>query len=258
MRARHEQADQSYQLTSKELAQTKPLLDSGAVSQVDLLRLQRDVTRYLGDRQMATAQIARLQAAIAEAGGKIQSAELSFRNQASAELSDTMAKINSLSADSSGLANKVTLSEVRSPVRGQVKQIYNNTIGGVIQPGKDIMDSVPLGDSLVVETRVSPRDIAFLRPGEDASVRFTAYDYTAYGGMAGKVQEIGADTETDEHGNSFYIVKVVTTQSTLGDKHLPIIPGMVAQVDIRTGKKTILSYLLKPVLRAKTEAFRER
>jgi len=234
------------------------LKDSGAVSDVDLLRLQRDVSRYQGDRDMASAQIPKLQAAISEASHKIQEVELNFRNQASADLSDTMGKINSLSAGSSGLADKVKLSDVRSPVKGEVKRLYVNTIGGVVQPGKDILEIVPLEDTLMIETRVSPRDIAFLRPGQRAMVRFTAYDYTVYGGMEGQVEEIGADTVTDEKGNAFYIVKVRTRQGALGEKHLPIIPGMVAQVDIMTGKKSILSYLLKPVLRAKAEALTER
>ncbi|MEJ8674096.1 HlyD family type I secretion periplasmic adaptor subunit [Chromobacterium amazonense] len=258
MKARRQQADQSFQFTSKELEQTRPLLDSGAASDVDLLRLEREVSRFKGDRDMAQAQIFRLQAAIEQANRKIQENELSFRNQASAELSDTMAKINSLSADTSGLANKVKLSDVRSPVHGQVKQIYANTIGGVVGPGKDIMEIVPLGESLVVETRILPRDIAFIRPGQRATVRFTAYDYTIYGGMEGVVQDVSADTETDERGNSFYLAKIKTKQGTLGERHLPIIPGMVAQVDIMTGTKSILSYLLKPVLRAKSEAFTER
>lgn len=258
VRARYEQAQQGYQLTQRELAVTKPLKESGAVSDVDLLRLQRDVSRYLGERDMAGAQIPKLQAAISEANHKIQEVELNFRNQASADLSDTMGKINSLSAGSSGLADKVKLSEVRSPVKGEVKRLFVNTIGGVVQPGKDILEIVPLEDSLMIETRVSPRDIAFLRPGQRAMVRFTAYDYTVYGGMEGSLQEIGADTVTDDKGNAFYIVKVRTRQGALGEKHLPIIPGMVAQVDIMTGKKSILSYLLKPVLRAKAEALTER
>ena len=258
VRAKLAQAQQGYQLTQRELAVTKPLKESGAVSDVDLLRLQRDVSRYQGERDMASAQIPKLQAAISEANHKIQEVELNFRNQASAELSETMGKINSLSAGSSGLADKVKLSEVRSPVKGEVKRLFVNTIGGVVQPGKDILEIVPLEDSLMIETRVSPRDIAFLRPGQRAMVRFTAYDYTVYGGMEGSLQEIGADTVTDDKGNAFYIVKVRTSQGALGEKHLPIIPGMVAQVDIMTGKKSILSYLLKPVLRAKAEAFTER
>ncbi|WP_293763785.1 HlyD family type I secretion periplasmic adaptor subunit [uncultured Aquitalea sp.] len=258
VRAKRDQAQQGYELTVRELAVTKPLKESGAVSDVDLLRLQRDVSRYQGERDMANAQIPKIQAAMSEATHKIQEVELNFRNQASAELSDTMAKINSLSAGSSGLADKVKLSEVRSPVKGEVKRLFVNTIGGVVQPGKDILEIVPLEDSLLVEARVSPRDIAFLRPGQRAMVRFTAYDYTVYGGMEATLQEIGADTVTDDKGNAFYIVKVRTKEGTLGEKHLPIIPGMVAQVDIMTGKKSILSYLLKPVLRAKAEALTER
>jgi adhesin transport system membrane fusion protein len=257
-RDKRDQAEQSYQLTKKELTQTQPLLQSGAVSEVDLLHLQRDVSRYMGDRDMAQAQMARTQDAIVEANHKIQEAELNFRNQASTDLSDTMAKINGLSADSTGLANKVKLTEVRSPVQGEVVRLYANTVGGVVEPGKDILELVPEEDSLLVETRVLPRDIAFLRPGQRAMVRFTAYDYTIYGGMAGVVQDVGADTVTDEKGNAFYIVKVRTNQGTLGENHLPIIPGMVAQVDIMTGKKSILSYLMKPILRAKAEALTER
>lgn len=257
-RARRDQAAKGYELTVKELTVTKPLRDSGAVSDVDLLRLQRDVSRYQGDRDMANAQIPKIQAAMAEANRKIQEVDLNFRNQASVDLSDTMAKINSLKAGSSGLADKVKLSDVVSPVKGEIKRLYVNTIGGVVQPGKDILEIVPLEDSLLVEARVSPRDIAFLRPGQQATVRFTAYDYTVYGGMVGVLQEIGADTVTDEKGNAFYIVKVRTNTGMLGNEHLPIIPGMVAQVDIMTGKKSILSYLLKPVLRAKAEALTER
>ncbi|VEB40019.1 Hemolysin secretion protein D, chromosomal [Chromobacterium violaceum] len=242
----------------KELNVTRPLKESGAVSDVDLLRLERDVARFRGERDQAAAQMPKIQAAIGEAQRKIQEVELAMRNTASAELSDTMAKASSLSAGSVALADKVKLSEVRSPVRGQIKRLFINTIGGVVQPGKDIIEIVPMDDSLLLETRITPRDIAFLHPGQRAVVRFTAYDFTIYGGMEGSVAEIGADTITDEKGNAFYIVKVKTQGSLLGKEKLPIFPGMVAQVDIMTGKKSILSYLLKPVLRAKAEALRER
>lgn len=258
VKARRVQAQQGYELTARELAVTRPLKESGAVSDVDLLRLQRDVSRYQGERDMASAQIPKIQAAISEASRKIEEVELTFRNLASAELSDTMAKINSLSAGSSGLADKVKMSEIRSPVKGEIKRLFVNTLGGIVQPGKDILEIVPLEDSLLVETRMSPRDIAFLRPGQHAYVRFTAYDYTIYGGMEGVLQEIGADTVTDDKGNAFYIVRVRTNAGMLGEQKLPIIPGMVAQVDIMTGKKSILSYLLKPVLRAKANALTER
>ena len=207
---------------------------------------------------MAAAQVPRIQAAIAEAQRKIDEVELMFRNQASTELSETLGKVGALSEGSVGLKDKVKLSEIRSPVRGEVKRLYNNTVGGVVQPGKDIVEIVPLNESLLLETRITPRDIAFLRPGQPAVVRYTAYDFTVYGGMQGVVETIGADTVTDEKGNAFYIVKVRTKGSSLGEAKLPIIPGMVAQVDIMTGKKSILSYLLKPVLRAKAAALTER
>ena len=258
VRARAEQAAQSYTLTAKELQVTRPLKDVGAVSDVDLMRLERDVARYRGERDQASAQIPRLQAAIREATEKINEVELAFRNKASAELSEAMAKLNALSEGSVALEDKVKLSEVRSPVNGEVKKLYINTIGGVVQPGKDIVEIVPLDEGLLLETKINPRDIAFLHPGQKAVVRYTAYDYTVYGGMEGVVETIGADTITDDKGNAFYIVKVRTKGSRLGEQKLPIIPGMVAQVDVMTGKKSLLSYLFKPVLRAKASALTER
>jgi adhesin transport system membrane fusion protein len=145
-------------------------------------------------------------------------------------------------------------------VRGVVKQLLVNTIGGVIQPGSDLVEVVPLDDSLLVEARIRPQDIAFLHPGQEAVVKFTAYDYTIYGGLKAQLEQIGADTVTDDEGNSFYLIKLRTEKSHLGSVEQPllIIPGMVASVDIITGQKSILSYLLKPILRARAEALRER
>jgi len=127
-----------------------------------------------------------------------------------------------------------------------------------VQPGKDIIEIVPTDDTLLLEVRVLPRDIGFLHPDQKAEVKFTAYDFAIYGGLEGHVEQIGADTVTDEKGNSFYIVRVRTNSATLGDRKLPIIPGMVAEVHILTGKRTVLQYLLKPILRAKENAFTER
>jgi adhesin transport system membrane fusion protein len=132
-----------------------------------------------------------------------------------------------------------------------------NTIGGVVQPGRDVAEVVPLDDALVLEAKIKPQDIAFLRPGQPALVKFTAYDFAIYGGLEATVEQIGADTVTDDKGNAFYVVRVRTKASSLGE-NLPIIPGMVAQVDVLTGKKSILAYLLKPVLRAKANALTER
>ncbi|MDR2186754.1 MAG: HlyD family type I secretion periplasmic adaptor subunit [Azonexus sp.] len=256
--ARRAQAAQGYELTSRELNMTRPLIDSGAVSEVELLRLERDVARYRGERDMASAQIGRSQAAIGETQRKIEEVELNFRNDAGRELSEAVGKLNSLTEGSVALSDRVKQSSIRSPVKGTVKRLLVNTVGGVVQPGKDMIEIVPLEDTLLLEARVQPRDIAFLRPGQPAVVKFTAYDYAVYGGLDGTLEHIGADTVTDEKGNAFYIVRVRTSKPGFGVANLPIIPGMVAEVDILTGKKSVLTYLLKPVLRAKSVALSER
>src|SRR5690606_37724553 len=245
-------------LTSRELQMTRPLLKSGAVSEVDLLRLQRDVARFCGEQKAAAAQIDRIHAAIAEATNKVQESELAVRNQARVELAETRGKLETLRQGQLALADRVKLADVRSPVRGTIKTLTANTVGGVVQPGKDILEIVPADDTLLLEVRVAPRDIGFLHPGQEAQVKFTAYDFAIYGGLEGVVEQIGADTITDEKGNSFYIVKVRTDRAYVGDDARPIIPGMVAEVHILTGKRTVMQYLLKPVLRAKSNAFTER
>jgi len=251
------QASQAYDSSAKELSVTKPLLASGAVSEVELLRLERDVARFRGERDVATAQIARAQSAIAEASRKIQEVELTARNTARKEYSETMAKLNSLTQSSTGLEDKVKQSSIRSPVKGTIKRLLVNTVGGVVQPGKDIVEIVPYEDTLLLEAKVMPKDIAFLKPGQKAIVKFTAYDFSIYGGLEATLEHIGADSITDDKGNTYYMVRVRTDKSFLGH-NLPIIPGMVAEVDIITGKKSILSYMMKPVLRAKQAAMTER
>jgi adhesin transport system membrane fusion protein len=257
MRVKREQASQAYELTAKELAVTRPLIDSGAVSEVELLRLERDTSRFRGERDMAAAQILRSQAAMAEASRKIEEVELNARNEVRKELADTMAKLNAFTEGGVALADKVKHAAIRSPVKGTVKRLLVNTVGGVVQPGRDLVEVVPLEDALILEAKVAPKDIAFLRPGQRAMVKFTAYDFSTYGGLEAKLEHIGADSVTDEKGNTFFLVKVRTIKSSLG-ANLPIIPGMVAEVDIITGQKSILSYLLKPVLRAKQGALTER
>ena len=255
--ARQKQATNAFESTSKELSVTKPLLSTGAVSEVEILRLERDVSRFKGERDVAAAQVARAGAAMAEATRKIQEVELAVRNNASKELSETMSRLNSLVQSSTGLVDKVKQSSIRSQVRGTVKRLLVNTVGGVVQPGRDVVEVVPLDGKLILEARVAPKDIAFLVPGQKAVVKFTAYDFSTYGGLDAKVEHIGADSVTDERGFTYYTVRVTTNNSRLAGGQ-PIIPGMVAEVDIITGKKTILTYLLKPVLRAKQAAFTER
>jgi adhesin transport system membrane fusion protein len=255
--ARRTAAQRGLELAQQELAQTRPLLATGAVSQVDILRLERDVTKNRGEAEQAGAQIARARAAIIESQRKAQEAELTFRNEARRDLAEAMGKLNALNEGAVALADKVSKAQVKSPVRGRVQRLLANTVGGVVQPGKDLVEIVPLDDTLVLEARVAPKDIAFIRPGQAANVKFTAYDFSIYGGLDATVENISPDTVVDERGNAFYLVRVRTKQAGFTDK-LPIIPGMTAEVDVLTGQKTVMSYLLKPVLKVRDNALRER
>ena len=221
---------------NRELKLTKPLLATGAVSEVEVIRLEREVSRLRGLREQTESE---------------------FRNNWRKDLGDTMAKLNSLSEGLVGLEDRVKQSEIKSPMNGYVKRLLVNTVGGVVSPGKDIVEVVPSEDSLLLEARIQPKDIAFLRVGQKALIKLTAYDFSIYGGIEGNLDSIGADSITDEKGNTYYIVKVKTNRLQV-KKDLPIIPGMQAEVDIQTGSKSILSYLLKPILRAKQIAFTER
>jgi adhesin transport system membrane fusion protein len=257
VRARREQAERSLELMTKEVNATRPLVATGAVSEVEVFRLEREVARLRGDREQAIAQIARVQSAILEASRKIDEVQLSSRNQMGAELSETMSKLATLSQGGRALEDKVKHADIKSPVRGTIKRLLVNTVGAVVQPGKEVVEVVPLDDTLILEVQIPPKDIGFLRPGQEAMVKFTAYDFSIYGGLLAEVTHIGADSVLDEKGNAFFHIRVRTHKPSLGPR-LPIIPGMVAQVDILTGKKTVLSYLLKPVLRAKSNALTER
>jgi len=257
MQARKAAAQRGLELSTQELNQTRPLLATGAVSQVDILRLERDVTKNRGDMEQAQAQIGRVQAAIQESRRKIQETELAFRNESGRDLAEAVGKLNALNQGQAGLADKVSKTQVKSPVRGRVQRLLANTVGGVVQPGKDIVEIVPLDDSLVLDARVQPRDIAFIHPGQKANVKFTAYDFSIYGGLEADVENISPDSVVDDKGNAYYVVRVRTHLTGFNEK-LPIIPGMTAEVDILTGQKTVLSYLLKPVLKVKSYALRER
>jgi adhesin transport system membrane fusion protein len=257
MQSKRTAALRGLDLTQQELTQTRPLLATGAVSQVDILRLEREVARYRGDADQSLAQIARAEAAIGEVQRKAQETEIAFRNEARKELGETMAKLNALNEGAVALADKVDKAQVKSPVRGRVQRLLANTVGGVVQPGKDIVEIVALDDTLVLEARVAPKDIAFIHPGQAATVKFSAYDFSIYGGLDAKVENISPDSIVDERGNAYYLVRVRTVQAGFSEK-LPIIPGMTAEVDVLTGRKSVLSYLLKPVLKVQQRAMSER
>lgn len=229
----------SYEYSLKELNITEPLVKKGVISTIDLLRLKRETN---------------------DLKAKIDESRDKFRQQALSELSEKTAELSTLSEGLKSDEDRVSRATIRSPVNGIVKQIHANTIGGVIKSGIDIMEIVPMDDSLMLEIRIKPSDIAFIHPDQKAVVRITAYDYTVYGGLKGVVSHISADTSRDEQGTSYYEIFVKTNKAYLGTQAnpMPIIPGMTATVDILTGKRSLLAYLLKPILRAKASAFRER
>ena len=247
-------------LIQKELDLTRPLVGQGAASEVEVLRLERQASEMAGDIAATRDSIPRAASKLQEAQLALEEEKLNFHNEAKAELNDTLAQLEEFSANAIALEDRLRRTAVRSPVNGTINRILVNTVGGVIQPGMDLIEIVPMDDTLLVEARVKPSDIAFLRPEQKAKVKFTAYDFTIYGGLDAELEHISADSITDEKGNSFYLVRLRTEKNYLGPENdpLPIIPGMITTVDILAGKKTVLSYLLKPVLRAKYMALRDQ
>ncbi|QSD35621.1 HlyD family type I secretion periplasmic adaptor subunit [Pectobacterium brasiliense] len=247
-------------LLQQEIKMSEPLIAEGAISKVEVLRLRRAEVETRGQLDSIKLSIPRAESAIKESENKIEETRSRYKSEALSQLSEAQTSLNKIEATGKALEDRVNRTLVVSPVRGIVQQVLVNTIGGVIQPGSDLVEIVPLDDKLLVEAKIRPQDIAFLHPGQDAIIKLTAYDYTIYGGLRGQLEQISPDTVTDKEGNSFYIIRLRTDKNYLGsaDKPLLIIPGMVASVDIITGKKTILSYLLKPIIRAKAEALRER
>ncbi|EJM70478.1 HlyD family type I secretion periplasmic adaptor subunit [Pseudomonas sp. GM55] len=245
----------------QEINMSEPLVAQGAVSPVEVLRLRRAEAETRGQLDATTLAIPRAESAIKEVQRKVDETRGKFRSEALTQLNEARTDLNKAEATGKALEDRVSRTLVTSPVRGIVNKLLVNTIGGVIQPGSDLVEIVPLDDTLLVEAKIRPQDIAFLHPGQEATVKFTAYDYTIYGGLKAKLEQIGADTITDEDKKTtYYVIKLRTERSHLGtdEKPLLIIPGMVASVDIITGKKTVLSYLLKPIIRARAEALHER
>lgn len=265
LRSKLEELTRTFALLQRELAMITPLIAKGAVSEVEVLRLQRQSSEMKGNIETAKISIPKVESKIAEAKKAMEEVLLTFQNTARSDLNEAYSKIEGIAANSEALMDRLQRTEVRSPVRGTINQILVNTVGGTIQPGMNLVEIVPLEDSLLVEAHIKPSDIAFLRPNQVAKVKFTAYDFTIYGGLDAHLEHIGADSITDKQGgkqqeDSYYVVRLRTNQNYLGtkEKPLPIIPGMVVSVDIMTGKKTILSYLIKPIMRAKYTALRER
>jgi len=260
LNAKVKQLDRSFRLLQNELSITEPLVAQGAVSQVELLRLQRQVNDLRGERNAAQLSIPRVQSSLAELSDRINAEESAFRSQARAEFADIQSELARLVESSQAIVDQVDRTLIRSPVNGVIKQLFVRTLGGVVQPGRDMVAIVPSDDRLLIETKIRPADIAFLHPQQRATVKFTAYDFAVHGGLEGRVVTISPDTIVDDEGNSFYLVQIETERSFLGEaaNPLPIIAGMTVNTDILTGKKSVLDYLLKPILKTKELALRER
>tara|TARA_R110001632_G_scaffold7382_2_gene29406 strand:- start:52563 stop:53894 length:1332 start_codon:yes stop_codon:yes gene_type:complete len=251
---------QSYVFSKEELDLTRPAFEQGAVSRVELLQLERQVNQLQGDLEATQLAIPRARSALKEAQSNLAESDAQFRAEAQEDLTGVKSKLDQLKEVSVSLEDKVSRTQVRSVLKGIVKQIQLNTVGGVIKPGMNLMEIVPIEDSLLIEAKVRPENIGFIKPGLSAVVKLSAYDFAIFGGLHSTVENISADTILDEEGNSFFLVRVRTDKNYLGTKQapLPVIPGMQATVDIITGKKTLLDYLLKPILKAQQNALRER
>jgi adhesin transport system membrane fusion protein len=245
---------------TKEIALTQDMFDRGLVPQIELLRLQSKFAELNGDILVSEAGEPRLLAAIKEAENQIDAARSAYVLTARQRLAILQLELAVVQETLRSANDRVTRAQLRAPVRGTINRVHATTIGAVVQPGADLVEIVPTDDSLLIEADLGPRDIAFVTTGEQASVKISAYDYLIYGALEGEVVRIGADTIANPDGTEFFRVIVRTQKSYLGteEKPLPITPGMIASVDIQTGEKTVLSYLAKPILRAQSEALRER
>lgn len=244
-------------LSKKELSVTKPLLASGAVSEIEILRLERQIVELEGNITKSKVAIERGLNAIEEEIIKKEEARLKLVNRWNQELTEATAEMATLQQSQTSLEDVVSQAALRSPINGTVQRLLINTIGGVITPGSAVVELVPQDDQLIVEAKVSPRDIAFIREGQQAILKFSAYDFTIYGGMSAEVQHISADAITNEKDETYYLVRLETKKS-IADEALDILPGMIVQVDILTGKKTVLNYILSPLFNVTASALRER
>ena len=238
-------------------------MEEGVVSQVDKLKAQRDVHDLKSELEVTQLQLPQAKSAKQEAEGRVREQELTFRSEAATELSKQRLELASVIQQLKATKDKVTRTEVRSPVRGTVKEIKIRTIGGVIKPGEDLMEIVPIEDTLLVEAQVRTSDIAFIRVGQEATVKFDTYDYSIYGGLKATVEYISIDAIEDVNAGKkerYFRVRLRTEKNYLGTeaKPLAIGPGYTATAEILTDKKTVLAYLMKPILKARDTALRER
>jgi len=258
--ARRSQLRESLGLIRQQMNIAESLLARKSYSRVQYLELRERLVSTQGELDALAVSIPRAEAAASEARHRMRLRRAELDAVLMEEINRRSLELASLRESLSASSDRVTRTELRSPVRGTVKKIYITTVGGVVKPGENIMEIVPLDDTLLVEARVRPQDVAFLHPGQKSMVKISAYDFSIYGGLNGVLEQISADTIEDKRGDFYYLVKVRTPETAIRHEGevLPIMPGMVATVDILTGKKTVLDYLLKPILKAKQNALREK
>ncbi len=254
------QIKRSLDLVKKEINIKKPLKERGIISEVEFLQLQQREAEMEGEQEMVQLSIPRLQSVIEEARFKKQKEQLDFRNKAKKELNELNAEIDRIRESQIALEDRVKRTTLRSPVRGIVKRLYANSIGGVISPGDNVVEIVPQEDSLLIEIEIKPADIASIHIGQPARLKFSAYDFAIHGSLQGEVFFVSADTITNEDGDSFFVVRIKPLKDYIGheSQQLPVKVGMTVEADIITSKKTILDFLLQPVQRGLDKALRER
>ncbi len=259
-KARIKSLSKSLEFVSQEIAMTAPMVRQGIKSKVDFLKLKREANDIENDIESAKLSLPRLNSAIKEYRQKRIEARQLFINTAKRELNEVTAEMARLKTQQIAFSDQVDRTMVKSPVTGIVQKLFVHTVGGVVKPGADLVEIVPTNKKLYMEIKIKPSDIAFLHPGAEAKIKVSAYDFAIHGGLTGKIVNISPDTITDKKENTFYLINVLTEKNYLGTKEHPlkIIPGMTVSVDIVTGKKTVMQYILKPILKSKQYVFSER
>ena len=244
-------------LAERELELTASLFKRRAVPELEFLRIKRVAQDLRGDSEIMSSTILRLEAEVNEAQSLVDAEQSAFVAKALERKSKVQAELSIIAESIKAAEDAVRRTELRAPVGGVINQLNVATLGQVVQSGTTIAEIVPEDDRLLIEARITPKDVAFVRPGLSAKIRLSAYDYTKFGILDGVVERIGADTITDENQETFYRVIVATKESARLPQELVIIPGMIATVDVETGERTVLEYLLKPVLKIRDRALRE-
>ena len=260
LRARQKAAKRNYKLATERLKLSKSLLDEGLTPKIEHLELEAEVESLDGEVKSLEPALPKAQAAAEESKQRLKEGEIRFRREAREELGKTEQEIARLNELLTRVTEQGSRAEIKSPIDGIVKNLRYNTIGGVIKPGEPILEIVPTGENLVIQSKLNPTDRGYVNEGQRALVKISTYDYARYGGLEGTVIQLAPDTTTDENGQPYFRVIVQTDKNYLGEEEgsLPIVPGMQATVDIHTGKKSVMDYLVRPILKLRHEAFRER